>query len=359
MSNAPAYLMLEDVLTNRELLDPPPVVVPRLAWEGRLTALGSEPKLGKSTLLGQAVAAYVQGRPFLDEPLARGVAVWLALDEPLGDCVRRLAGFGARSGVALVTVRPQVGELEQIIRDVGAKLLVVDTVTEFAAGIVEDGNAAHQWAPLYAQLRALLQRTACAGVLLDHTGKGNPNSLVGSLQKSAGVDQVLTMAGTPDSPNIRHLRTRGRIPCSDFSLSWDGERNTLHTGELSLDTRVFHAVSATPGLSRSKIRERISGKATAVDGAIDALERRGMIEDRGSTGGHAYHVRVPNAGTGSGQGRDRGGRETESDAGQGGTGSGQGAGQPLLSHTLRVCGGQGVGEDEEIERKAIEEEAVA
>jgi hypothetical protein len=69
-------------------------------------------------------------------------------------------------------------------------------------------------------------------------------------------------------------------------------------GELSLETRVYHVVVATPGASRSKIRERVTGKARAVDAAIDALERREMIEDRGHAGGHAYHAKGQNPGTG-------------------------------------------------------------
>jgi hypothetical protein len=66
----PLYLMLEDAPARPELLAPPPAVVPRLAWAGQLTALGSEPKLGKSTLVGHAVACLARGLPFLDEPLA-------------------------------------------------------------------------------------------------------------------------------------------------------------------------------------------------------------------------------------------------------------------------------------------------
>ena len=302
MSEAATYLMLEDALKHPHLLEPPPAVIQRIAYEGRLGALGGEAKIGKSELMRQATAAYVRGEPFLGEPLARGIAVWVALDEAVGDTVRGLVKHGADSGVALVTVRPGILELEEMIQKLGAKLLVIDTITEFAAGLVEDGNSGSQWQPIYAQLRGILQRTSCAGVVLDHTAKGSPHSLVGSLQKMAGVDLVLTMTRTEDSPNIRHIRARGRIPCSDFSLSYDGERSTLHTGELSLETRVFHVVVACPGASLSKIREQVVGKAKTIDGALDALERRGMIENLGKNGTRSYHVRVPNLGTGPGQG---------------------------------------------------------
>ena len=350
------YLMLEDALQRPELLEPPPNVVPRLAWEGRLTGLGSDPKAGKSTLLGQAAAALVQGIPFLDEPLAAARVVWLGLDEAPADYVRRLAGFGAQRGVALVAHRPRFDQLETIIRDLDAKLLVVDTVTELAVGLVEDGNSGHQWAPIYSGLRGILQRTGCAGVLLDHTGKANPHSLVGSIQKMAGCDVVLTMT-TPDkaTPNIRHIQARGRIYCPDFSLCWDGERNTLHTGELSLETRVYHAVVASPGISTTRVRSAVGGKAGAVDTALKALAYRRMIEDRGGAGGHQFYVVSKNDGTGPGQGWDRPPLESLSAVGQGGTGLGQGLGQAPLSPPSTRVWGTGVSQpaisDEEMDRE--------
>lgn len=357
MSEGTAYLMLEDALARPELLAPPPAVVPRLAWAGRLTGLGSEPKFGKSTLAGQAVACLARGIPFLDEPLTAAMTLWIPLDEPLADVVRRLADMGATGNVAFVTQRPGMAELQQMIQELNAKLLVVDTITEFAAGLVEDGNSGQQWQPIYSGLRNVLTATGCAGLVLDHTGKSNPHSLVGSLQKSAGCDLVLTMAGTEDSPNVRHIRARGRIPCSDFSIAWDGERNSLHMGELSLETRVYHAVVAKPGLSLTKIRERVMGKGKTVDAAVEGLKRRGMIEDRGGDNGHAYHVRAENSGTGPGRGWDRPPLELLGDAGQGGTGAGQGNGQTPCPYPLTGVGRDRVSDtavsEEETERRAI------
>jgi hypothetical protein len=48
----------------------------------------------------------------------------------------------------------------------------VDTLTEFAAGIVDDLNVAVQWQPLLKALRGiLLQRTGAGGVLLHHANQ--------------------------------------------------------------------------------------------------------------------------------------------------------------------------------------------
>jgi RecA-family ATPase len=72
----PSYYQLRDLLQRPELLHPPPVVVPRLAWEGRITLLAAPEKPGKSTLLGQAVAAVAQGHDFLGDPVEQGVTLW-------------------------------------------------------------------------------------------------------------------------------------------------------------------------------------------------------------------------------------------------------------------------------------------
>ena len=167
-----------------------------------------------------------------------------------------------------------------------------------------------------------------------------------------------------NSPNVRKVTVAGRLRPGDFSLCWDGERNTLHTGELGLETRVFHAIAAAPGISRTRLRAAVTGKAKDVDAAVDALERRRLIEQRpGVVGAKNYHVRPLSCAEGLGQGRDRVGTglfdDEQSDVGQGGTGVGQGLAQP--PHVPLPTGerGTGVADDVRLERLAIEQEGLA
>lgn len=303
---------LRDALRNPDLLRGPATIVPRLAWDGRVTALGSAPKDGKSTLLGQAVAALVRGEDFLGEPVQAGNVVWLALDEPLGDAVARLHSFGATDGVTFFTERPSADELKSTIADKKAQLLVVDTLTEFVGGVVEDGNHQAQWQPVLKELRGIAQDTGCAVVLLDHTGKSNPHSLLGSTQKAAGVDLIVTMTCDASKPNVRHFKAKGRVPCSAFSLIWDGERNTLGNGEHSLETRVYLAIQSEAGCSTSKLRSKVGGKACLVDKTIEQLVSRGWVRDEPTYSasrqviGHFYSAILPSDRTGAGQGEGQG-----------------------------------------------------
>lgn len=361
MSDGPVFWWLDDLLRDPSLLEPPPALLPRFAYAGMVTALAGPPKVGKTDLIAQGVADYSQGRAFLDELTAAGKTLWVALDEGLATTVRRLMGFGADPAkVLLTTERWPFAQLEQVVTDFGVRLVVVDTISELAAGQVEDANASTQWQPIYSALRGLAQRAEVAVVLIDHSPKANPHSLVGSLAKMAGCDLILTMTTSDTSPTTRHVRARGRLTCSDFSTFWDGERHGLCSGELTLETRVYHRIVASPDCSLTALRDAVGGKAKAVDEAVQALVRRGLIEDTGNGRGHRFRRRSENAGTGPGQDWDRPPLDLLSDAGHGGdrvgTGLGTGARPPTPTGWVGDRVRPGTPSDEDFERDAIASE---
>ena len=75
------------------------------------------------------------------------------MDEPLSDVVRRLAEYGANDHVIIATERPNAEEQKRTVEVERVRLMVTDTATEFAAGIVDDLNAAARWLPLLRDLR--------------------------------------------------------------------------------------------------------------------------------------------------------------------------------------------------------------
>ena len=244
------YHRLEHLLARPELLEPPPVVLPRLAWSGRVTLLASPEKTGKSTLVGQAVAAKAQGKEFLGEPTERGATLWLALDEPLNDVVRRLSRYGARDHVAICQEVQDPASLEEIMREIGATVLVIDTLSEFARGLVDDYNSAAQWTPQLHALRSLLQRTEAAGILLHHstkaTGRYRDSSAIG-----AGVDAILELNTPAEDPVVRVVRARGRMVMSDFRLRFVDPWYQLDSTEAPLELRVYRVVESRPGVPES------------------------------------------------------------------------------------------------------------
>jgi hypothetical protein len=336
------YLLLRELLENPKLLEPPPVVLPRLAWQGRVTLLAAPEKFGKSTLMGQGVAAVTRSQDFLGEPTSGAGALWLALDEPLGDLVRRLAGYGAREAVYIYPERPAFKDLESTIEDQQIGLVVIDTLTEFAAGLMDDMNSPMQWQPVLAQLRGIAQRTASGIVLLHHanktTGKYRDSSQIG-----AGVDAIVEMYPVTQDPTVRQCRARGRTRMGDFSLRFADPWYTLEEGELPIEMRVYRAIESNPGVSTTRLRGMVGGKSTAVDAAVRGLFAKRAIEDRGDGDRHAYHTTPVSVGSGPGQGWDRPPDSELSPLGQAGSGLGQGNGQAPLSPPYIHRGGTGSG----------------
>ena len=72
---------LAEWLTDPGALEPPPMIIPYLALAGRVTLLAAKEKVGKSTFMGQCVAAFSQGAEFLGQPCGPGKVLWYALDE--------------------------------------------------------------------------------------------------------------------------------------------------------------------------------------------------------------------------------------------------------------------------------------
>jgi len=296
----PGFFMLRDLLDDPALLALPECVVPRLAWAGRVTLLAAEEKTGKSTLVGQAVAALSRGADFLGESPRRRPTVWLALDEPLPDVVRRLARHGAREGVCIYLERPSPMDLEARIGEMGAGLVVVDTLTEFAAGLVEDLNDAAQWTGHLRELRRVAQSTDAAVILLHHTNRGS-GKYRGSSQIGAGVDIIVEMTAGSSDPSARTCRSRGRLGVETYSLRYTDELGyEVDHGELPLDVRVYRAIEANPGLGTRKLRSIAGGRGAAVDAILDNLLRTGAVVDEGEGAGHAYHVRPRSSGVSRG-----------------------------------------------------------
>jgi hypothetical protein len=280
-----AHLLLSDLLAQPELLEPPAVILPHLAWEGRVSLLASEEKLGKSTLAGQAVAHLVRGAGFLNGLAPARAVLWLALDEPLPDLVRRLHRFGARSAVAIMTERPSALVLQQIAEELGAGLIVVDTLSEFADGLVEDQNAAEQWTAPLRLLRSVAQTTGAGVLLLHHTNRST-GKYRGSSQIGAGVDAILEMAADSADPMVRVVKSRGRVCLETFRLRYSEEHGyELEGGELpNRPTSVLLFPGRGPDGREQLVtdfRKTLDSIAVAADFLVREVGNKGKVTLRG------------------------------------------------------------------------------
>ncbi len=189
----------------------PVQIIPRIAIHGRVTLLAAEEKAGKSTLVGQAVAAMAQGELFLKAPTVKGTTLWLAYDEPVDDAVRRLLGYGAREeSVWLAEDSLSLRQMEEALARYRPSLMVIDTLREFASRTgVDDLNAAREWTPLLRKVRRMCSEHGTAAILLHHTIKGT-GRYADSAAIGAGVDLILEMSRARQDQHLRFINFRGR-----------------------------------------------------------------------------------------------------------------------------------------------------
>jgi hypothetical protein len=201
---------LREWLTEPGILEPPKIIVPMLAVEGRTTLLSGREKSGKSTLVGGAIAALSRGDPVLGVEVAAPIrSLWYSLDEPVADTVRRFDLLGAQGDLIAIDDEPRSPDalLAAIARDLdahaGVGVVVIDTLSKLFEQSGIDANSSKEAGPVVGRIVDFLHKRNVAGILLYHTGKGG-REYRGSTAIGATVDEVLT------------LRRRGQNEEDDF-----------------------------------------------------------------------------------------------------------------------------------------------
>lgn len=208
---ARGFVWLDELASLPHMLEPPKVVIPRIALSGRVTLLAAAEKVGKSTLMGQAIAALTTGDTFLGRPCLAGKAVWMGLDEPITDCAIRLVDHGAiQQKIAIVEDRPSWHELYDILDATRPSVLVIDTLTEWAVGQVGDLNSAQHWTPFLKTMRDHIARKRDIAIVLLHHMTKQGRGYADSRAIGAGVDIILEMDRHESDENQRIVRYRGR-----------------------------------------------------------------------------------------------------------------------------------------------------
>jgi hypothetical protein len=195
----------------------------------RATALYSPPKLGKSLVALDAVAAAVTNRSVLGQGTAKPIrALYLDLEMTLADLRERLEdlGYGPDDdlgGLAyyqLPTLPPldtdAGGEvLTGLALDHGADLVVVDTMARAVRGPENDNDTYRNF---YRSTGVRLKGNEIALWRLDHAGKAVEQGQRGASAKADDVDLIWRMSMT-DASHFTLSRTHTRIPWVPAELS--------------------------------------------------------------------------------------------------------------------------------------------
>ncbi len=283
-ADTPVFLSLADALARPELLRPPEEIIRRVVWRGRATAVVGGDKAGKSTIAAACVAHVSRGEPIFGGDVAQANALWLGLEEAMGDGVRRFSEMGAdgdRVRMVALARRTILEDTKAQLAELPASIVVVDSLMELArvqlGRAPEDGDNSG-WGSL---VRPWIQlaRDYDVGLLVLHHPRRSDGAYRGALEIAAAFDCLYEMEPVKDDLTLRRFKGRARWPVEPFAVRKVGNRFELATGsEPTLDAMVLAYIVAHPGASTTATIQGVGKRAADVRRAIVQLHAAGTIK---------------------------------------------------------------------------------
>jgi hypothetical protein len=207
---------VDELEADPNLADGVQWVVDGFIPQGGLTILYGIGKGGKTTFLSHLAAAVVSGQPFIDRDVRRGPVLWVDLEQHLSLTKETLVNAGARGREVHVYngIAPDLRALEEKIREVGATLVVIDSLSKLLQ--LRDDNDASQVNNALTPLLQMIRETNAATVAIHHDRKREGDAgrgMRGSSVFLATLDVCIALKreGGTDSTQ-RRLDVTGRYP---------------------------------------------------------------------------------------------------------------------------------------------------
>ncbi|MEX1187506.1 MAG: AAA family ATPase [Gemmatimonadaceae bacterium] len=304
----PAPFMLGELYAMPELLIPPRAIIPWLAYDASTTLISAREKTGKSTLLGQAIAAGSSGTEFLGQVLDPFRTLWYAIDEPVSDTVRRFQRYGADPGAVTVQPeRPTAEEMRAEIEAARADVCVVDTLSRLWRGRIDSANNNDAVADFLWPYIEAVRETGAALILQYHTTKAG-REYRGGIELGACVDLPITLrrqgqkqpTDTDDGFDAdydddsrddgrRLLIGRGRNVDVKLRLAFDGDRYALGDSPMPLRSRIL-AELEHEAASATALAELLTTRKDRVLAELRDLRAQGLVQARGAGSRQLYEL---------------------------------------------------------------------
>ncbi len=240
---------------------PEPVWVVDGLLPAGLSLLAGRPKLGKSFLGLQLALAVGAGGRFLDRPVTRGQALYIALEDSPRRLQGRLRDMGAEAleGLHVAFHWPALNTPEGLdaladaIRSNGLRLVVIDTLARAIKGRLDWDNLTEVTAMLGA-LQELALAANCCVLLIDHHRKGNGlaadvvDDVMGSTGKAAVCDTILGLYRQRGDKGATLAVTGRDVEEASLGLAFDPLTRTWQVDETAQGVRrgtVQDAILAT------------------------------------------------------------------------------------------------------------------
>lgn len=282
---------LDELWGNDTIMRPPPSIVPRLAWAGRLTLIAAREKSGKSTLTGFMAAQVSQGREFLGAICEKGDVLVIGLEEFTGDTARRLRHFDADATRVYLVDRligdPQERphEVRTHVEAVKPALVILDSLSAYSAGYITDENNATQMTAVLKPLADLAHELNPAIVVLHHANKtsGKARGSTGIMAQADVVCEFFAPEEDTD-PTLRRMRSAGRVPVFPrWDFRFDGDTYILADGmEAPIEQRILAVVASRPAISLRDLCEHLGSRWSDVQSAVMRLVIQGHLHNSGT-----------------------------------------------------------------------------
>ncbi|WP_439643567.1 AAA family ATPase [Gemmatimonas sp.] len=295
-------------LARDKRIKPAVPLVPGLLYRGRFTLLVAPAKMGKTTVVWHTISGLAKGQPVFGYQVPPCRILVLALEEALGDTKERVLeqGLHKHANVFILDAVDAPGfrpfdVLEANVEVLQPEVIVVDTLSSYAAGQVTDENNSMAWMTILPEISKLAHRRDIALLVLHHAQKSGGGAR-GSTQIVAVPDNLAFLSqpkGQPD--NVRCLSWKGRqsrtgsafiaydIETTQYTTVDQSATSTAEGSEMAgrrvsatepATERVLRLIQARTHPNGPRYRELRSGakmKAERVDAALKSLVDRGKV----------------------------------------------------------------------------------
>lgn len=168
--------------SNDELLDTAPDytdwLVDEILTADELFLLAASPRAGKSLLAFTLAKCVATGAPFLGRPTAQGPVIYVRCEDSATKTKERQLRQGWGRGLPVWWLEifkiSEVAHLEDLVEELGARLVVFDTLSRIRDASVSESSA--EMSQILEPLQELCKRNRTTGLLVHHTGKVNTNN---------------------------------------------------------------------------------------------------------------------------------------------------------------------------------------
>lgn len=265
---------------------------------GSITELIGKPKeAGKTTFLLQLAQSVLQGRPFIGKSVRQTPIVYLTEEGKVSACAAlKRAHLGgqdlhllSRTDAHGASWKEIVAAAMQRCKEVGAELLIVDTLPHFAQLAGDTESTAGAALDVIRPLQSAAD-TGIAVVIVRHRRKGESDEVEGGRGSSAftaAVDTVLTLAKYGGEPTVRALTCVSRLgdpPARLLIRLGDAGFEVADEDLAGRSSRVLGVLSSSGPLTVTELQGKTCVKRAALVAELTRLVGAGVISKTPGTG---------------------------------------------------------------------------